>query len=363
MKKFLLIMTIMCTLLLSGCFPTGEKAVDKAQYSDIIGIVEEINNFSIDNLELPDSYPESLPKIRVTLKEWGVNVSDIVSDGAVIKETKEYPSDRVNDGSYIVDMFDNNYFVNHEAGKIYYSRFYNNNDYNDEELTASTQHRIWSYIKATYADDLLDVSELDGFGKEEALQRLRTIFAELDITCFGEPLIYTVTAEYANSLENDRKLSASDEFYCIVYPICFENIPFIYDAQIGIEGSDYPFAVSNRVEAIVSKDRIDELDMDWICGNEYEKTENVQISVSPEDALSVIVSAYKDRKLDCETVFNSCKLVYIPIETDGKYSFTYSPAWEFSGYIKHDDGSVVNLDKTAEIVYADTGRRYIGNEG
>lgn len=362
MKKILLIMTTMCVLLLSGCFPTGEKTADKAQYSEIIANAEEINNFSIDNLELPDSYPETLPKIRVTLKEWDVNVSDIVSGGAVIKETKEYPSDRADGGSYIVDMLDNNYFVNNETGRIYYGRFYNNNDYTDEELTAMTQNRICSYIKATYADDLLDVPELDSFGKEEALQRLQTIFAELGITCFGEPLIYTVTAEYANSLDNDRKLSAADEFYRIVYPICFENIPLIYDAQVDIEGTDYPFSVSSRAEAVVSKDGIVVLDMDWICGNEYEKTEDVQISVSPEDALNVIVSAYKDRKLDCETVFNSCKLVYIPIETDGKYSFTYSPAWEFSGYVKHDYGDVVNLDKTAEIVYADTGRRYIGNE-
>ncbi len=131
MKKFLLIMTIMCALLLSGCFPTGEKTSEKAQYSDIIGVAEEINNFSIDNLELPDNYPETLPKIRVTLKEWGVNVSDIVSGGAVIKETKEYPSDRVNDGSYFVDMFDNNYFVNHEAGRIFYGRVFKNKEYND----------------------------------------------------------------------------------------------------------------------------------------------------------------------------------------------------------------------------------------
>ncbi len=363
MKKFLLIMMVMCSLLLSSCFPTGEKNNEKAEYSEITAIAEEINNFSIADLKLPDSYPEALPRIRVTLKEWDSDVSYIVSGGVTIKETIEYPSSRVNDDSYVVDTFDNNYFVNHEVGRIYYSRFYPNNEYTDEELIASTQHRIYSYIQATYADDLLNASELDGFGKEEALKRLRAIFAELDITCFGEPLIYTVTAEYANSLENDHKLSVADEFYCIVYPIYFENTPLIYDAQIGIEGSDYPFSVSNRAEVIVSKDGIVELDMDYICDNEYEKAEDVQISVSPEDALNVIVSAYKDRKLDCETVFNSCKLVYIPVETDGKYGFTYSPAWKFSGYIKHDYGSVVNLDKTAEIVYADTGRRYIGNEG
>lgn len=363
MKKFLMVMMVVCALLLSGCFPTGEKNAEKAQYSEIIATAEEINNFSIADLKLPDSYPEALPKISVMLREWDSNVSYIVSGGTTIIETNEYPSSNVNGDSYVVDMFDNNYFVTHEAGKIYYGRFYPNNDYTDEELIASTQHSIYSYIMTTYSDDLLNVSELDDFGREKALKRLQTIFAELDITCFGEPLIYTVTAEYANSLENDSKLSAADEFYCIVYPIYFENIPLIYDAQIGIEGSDYPFSFSNRAEAIVSKNRIVELDMDYICDNEYEKIEDVQISVSPEDALNVIVSAYKNRKLDCETVFNSCKLVYIPVETDGKYSFTYSPAWEFVGYIKHDYGNVVSLDKTAEIVYADTGRRYIGNEG
>ncbi len=129
MKKFVLIIMVMCVLMLSGCFPTGEKTAEKAEYSEIIAAAGEINNFSIADLKLSDSYPETLPKIRVTLREWDNNVSDIVSGGAAIKETNEYPSDRADGGSYIVDMLDNDYFVNYETGRIYYGRVYESNDY------------------------------------------------------------------------------------------------------------------------------------------------------------------------------------------------------------------------------------------
>lgn len=357
MKKFLLIMPIICVLF-SSCFPTGEKNIEKIQYSDIAATADSIINLSIDDMKLPDSYPEIVPEIRVTLKEWDNDVLSVISDDATISETIEYPSDRVKGNTYKVDMLDNNFFVNYETGRIYYGRFYPNNEYTEEELTTTTQSRTGAYIVLTYSADLLDVPELDGFKKVEATRRLQTIFSALDITCFGEPMVYTVTAEYANSLENDYNLSDNDGFYCMVYPICFENIPLVYNTSLGIEGSDYPFAVSSCAKIIVSKDRIVELDMDFICENEFEKVEDVHISVSPEDALNVIVSDYKYRKLDHETVFNSCRLVYVPVETDEKYSFTYSPAWEFEGYIKLDFGN----KKITEIVYADTGRRYIGNE-
>lgn len=348
----LLALAVFC---LTGCFPTGEKTVTgNAEYAELKKRADKIDNFKLE-LQLPENVPESVPTVKLTMKE--LNVDDIyetLGDGGSMISSEEYPSDLYFDAVYHVDKLDNEVTLIYERGRLSMYRYFGI----DDGSAASRKYRqYWSMrsvLDNVFFDDPRVNGELQGFTHEDAMKIANEVFDELGIKIYGEPQIFTLSTELFRELMSEDTWDIDLEAYYLIYPAVIENIPTL-SKHVNLK-IDLSFVV-DPIKMTISKDRIESFSCGHLYDNDYEITGEIPIKFNAAEALDVLVSYYEPQKLADETGFTSCELVYVPTErSEDLKSIEYKPAWLFSGY------KMSQYTKTSykyEIVYADTGARAV----
>lgn len=348
----LLTFTAFC---LTGCFPTGEKsAVENAEYAELKKRADNINNFKLE-LELPESVPESVPTVKLTMRELNVdNIYETFGDGGSVFSSEEYPSDYYEDAVYHVDKLDSEVTLIYERGRLIMYRYLNEEDGLAAKLKHNEYTLLASKMEQVFFDDPRATDDIEGFSKEDAMKTANEVFQKLGITIYSDPEIFTLSTEFAADALSEFEWEPIPDAYYLIYPAVIENIPTL-TKRVDMKWT-LSYAVS-PIKMIVSKDRIESFSCRHLYDNEYEKTGETPIRFSAAQALDVLVSYYEPQKLDNEVGFNSCELVYVPTERSKDIkSVVYKPAWLFSGYERSE---YTGTSYKYELVYADTGSRAV----
>ncbi len=349
----LLAFTALC---LTGCFPTGERTVTgNAEYAELKKRADKINNFKLD-LQLPENAPESVPTVKLTMKE--LNVDDIYStfgDGGSVISSEEYPSDFSSNKVYHVDKLDSEVTLIYERGRLSMSRYINP----DHSSATYQKYTVYSYLSSVmdncFFDDPRLNSDLPGFTREDAVKRANEVFDKLGIKIYSKPQIFALSTEIANDLLSEYMWDDGLEAYYLNYPAVIENIPTL-SKRVDIK-SDLSFTIT-PIRMVITKDRVEFFSCSgYLYDNDYEKIGETPIKFNAAEALNVLVSYYEPQKLTDEVGFTSCELVYVPAErSEDAISVVYKPAWLFSGYEKSD---YIKTSNIYQLVYADTGTRAV----
>lgn len=348
----LLALAVFC---LTGCFPTGEKIVTgNAEYAELKKRADKIDNFKLE-LQLPENVPESVPTVKLTMKE--LNVDDIyeaLGDGGSMISSEEYPSDYHEGGVYRVDKLDSEVTLIYERGRLIMSRYLDANDGSATSRKNSEYTLMGGVMDEIFFDDPRVNGELQGFTHEDAIKMANEVFDELGIKIYGEPQIFALSTELFRELMSEYTWDMDLEAYYLIYPAVIENIPTL-SKRVGLKRV-LSFAVS-PIKMIISKDRIESFSCGHLYDNDYEITGESPIKFNAAEALDVLVSYYESQKLATEIGFTSCELVYAPTErSEDIISVEYKPAWLFSGYKM---SQYINTSYKYELVYADTGARAV----
>lgn len=243
-----------------------------------------------------------------------------------------------------------------------YSSFFNHHDF------------YYDNPKIKYSD------VLDGFTKEDAIQRAKETAEKFGITNLGEPAVFALKAENANAYSeyciekfgrDELKegpyvpWTKDDEAYFITFPLMFEETPMVsYQTSVYKTASERDarnLFLGASIRVIVTKDRIVGFEATEIFKPEYTVGESVNINFSKDDIIKkVIAENPRDDQNGVETVYN-CELVYTPVEKTDR-GFVFVPAWQidYGTRFTYDDpetGETVRGDEVHRtVVYnAETG--------
>ncbi len=167
-------------VMLFGCFPTGKVSVPESVPDNVEGLTISIS--------YPEQTPESASEITLKMREWdnGKLIKAFLEDGTI---TYENSFDTVRESRCYVYKTDDNKYLRFENGRLIY-----------EAQGGSDKNSLYNYYTANYMPDLFPDDALDGFSREEALEKAYAVIDKADIKNLGEPEIYAVTAEQANKL-------------------------------------------------------------------------------------------------------------------------------------------------------------------
>lgn len=340
-------------LCLSGCYPTGDKKVNEDKVSDYVSEAvgshenipsegtasaseqaseapEQSRQVNIDlknvkaSLTLPTYDTDSMKQFSVRMREW---------DDAVIKETFLSGEEFIQHPDSDSDDYDNvkthsystaneEKFLVYEPGRIWYNN------------TAKMREYSYSAIESIFfnfdGQEVFDPVEFDDFSIAQAKNVVESYLDKLDIDNLGEPLVYAVTAEDANSYiagsmpptdKHSNPLKTwSDEQQCY-----FLYYPF------NCNGADFPIPREHYISAIVTKDELIELSCDNLCDTStVEENKSLNAKYSAEKALNIIIDKYEKMIIDNPVYITDCKLTYIRREGSKELLQKYTPAWEIT---------------------------------
>lgn len=350
MKNFFnYIALVFLTICLSGCYPTGEQSFENVSPEELSLSAENItagNEHLSIFAKLPESIPDEVPKIRVSVREWDADsLKEMFIGDRDDLEHYEYPSDFFADENYHVYMSGENsdrepYWLIYEAGR----------------LTSEIRENIYgcgslSSALFTYNfDDFFNDDRLELFTKADAVNRTNTLLTRLGITNCSEPYVYAITADKANKYladqfaeANYKKWTADDEIYILSYPLEYDGIPvtmnFSSSGEIGGHGS---FFVGSYINVIVTKDKILSLSCQNILSPDYERGETVSINCNAQNALKIAAEYYDSIVLeDYDIKILNCRLVYVPFEQHDEKDFTLIPMWKIDASIDRHDSALM----------------------
>lgn len=368
----LALVCIMTTVMLSGCYPTGEKQLPPNGGSGVSGtqgnaeasqpfdgkVSEKLGDVEL-NYEISPDFPTQLPKIRLKRKNLD---TELFKSVLFRNKTIVPPNEKIPD--YVFYTTDNCMLV--VAGD--YLQF------SDENLINKLKHfdffsSIWNkYYRVSS-------NQLKSFSSAEAVEQVNKILDDLGIENYGEPGIVTVTPEEANAFfekagvvkvsENDYSdpnkeyipWDEDDGLYILKYrfnyngiDLCAANMKTLGTSR-EIQGTD--------ISVCITKDGITSIRANTMYDVVSLDDETVDLKYNAKYASDQLVEHYsKITAVNEPTFFTECKLEYIPLGLDnGEVVFT--PAWCFMAYTVNVEDSTY-LSDYAEYYYADTGRSYGG---
>ena len=348
MSKKLLIIILMLTVMLTGCFPSGELKTSSepaANSTNNVTPSDNSDNSEPDapkelehvkfNIELDGEYPTEVPVIKTKRAVFDVEEMKalfIAGKDIIFEETGDnvnnfYTADGAwlcvrNDGiTYIPDehMYDD------DTEKKYISRM--------------------QQIAATYTRDYRKLfpninSELEDFPRSEAIERANELVKTVGVKYLGEPTVYTFTAEDIHNFDEKITLSKNDEFYLVIFPTAYGDIPVLPWSIGGNYGS--------KAEVILTKEKLVKLDYYNVFDN-IEVIDTVQIKCGAENALSRLYDYHSiDETPKFRFEYDGLDITYITDSYDTKNGvFTYRPLWCASGTMYEMDGQMManNCDK------------------
>ncbi len=368
--KFFALITIV-TILLTGCYPTGEKQLPSdsgGDFSDASGNIESSKPFAGKisekfgdvelNYEISPDFPTQLPKIRLKPK----NFDEELCKSVLLRGKTIVPKE---------DLVDWVYYTADDC------MLYVKSDdirFTDEKIITQLKH-FQNY--ATLFNDYCRAgnTQLKSFSSAEAVERVNKLLDELGIENYGEPYIVTVTPEEANAdLEKTGCVKVSennysdpnseyipwdedDGLYILKYQLNFNGID-LCGANLKTVGTSRTIMGAD-ISACVAKDRIISLKLKSMYDVVSLDDGKVDLKYDAKYASDQLVEHYsKITAVREPTFFTECKLEYIPLGLDnGEVVFT--PAWCFMGHTVNREDSNWRSDY-ANYYYADTGRIYGG---
>lgn len=378
-KNKLLIVILMLTVMLTGCYPSGElEQSDKSAANDSTsadssdsGEVSEPAAFTIPNdlknikftFELGDNYPSEVPVIKA--KE---RIFDVEEIKAMFIDGKAVIDQRLDEDSGYFVTSDGESLSFRKGGVDYYAANLSDDaekkEIYDIQATAARNLRFF-YLDYQYLD-----SELEGFSRAEALERADKLVKTLDIKFLGEPSIYAFTAEdvenvfrgkYTDKDGNDimAHLSKEDEFYLIRYYGEYSGITM--PGEIGRVFEDTS-AENTQVDVVLTKDSLVQLK----CNNVFDSIEAVdttQIKCGVDAAISKAHDYYsaKDSVMNYQLEYDSIGISYVTFERDriaGECIF--KPLWHMSGAQYYTTNGISRHTFTDKFIDPVTGYVYDG---
>lgn len=341
------------SLLLTGCYPTGEESINLSSNKPISSSTEmqtddtdtssaqssskliakyESEQFTVD-LNFPVDVPPQASEIELKPRYWDNDkLREIfIGDKEITSET-DYKSDGFPDEKRFVVYFGDNMRLIYEPMNI---------SCECRDDISGVQSSIASSIDAKWLEQFSN-EELKSFSKSDALARVQNIIDKLEITNVGKPVIRSVTAEKGNELMSGRtsvdkdgnedaypKITDDDEFYFITYPLVYNDIELSQHMKMNadIKKSHWP----SYIKAIVTKNGIVDFECSKIYEPEFEAQENVLINCGAKEALNVLIKQYTDTFQMSHTTLRGCKLVYITTEALDGQCRVFTPIWQFSG--------------------------------
>lgn len=326
MKKLKCIFAIALTLLLTGCYPTGEFQYNSGTNSQDGEPVLKGENYCI-SAELPTDIPDTIPIVKMRWKTFdNEKMKDLFLGGEEITEVNSQKNGLFN--TYVTEK--HSLVIDNSWGRISCSA-------TDDAVRWQGSYQSWirvgRYVPKELPNSML---ELENFPKEEAVSTAMELIEKLDLGDFGEPIIYSANADDMNSFfsaENKNSgLSSEDSFYYLSFPVAINGIA-ITDAAVDWNNGH---ANQANVDLTITKSRITDFNTRLIPES-TETVGNSEIIIDAKAAAAKLAEYYKLSKPEDYYEFNQCKLRYITTEEEYEKGYsTYAPVWEFSGwhYIK-----------------------------
>lgn len=243
-----------------------------------------------------------------------------------------------------------------------------------------------------YIDPHIKYSDvLDGFSKEDAIQRAKETAEKLGITNLGEPIVYAMTAEDANAyfdyewqshkladekykddpdhikLTEDAKpeqWTKDDEAYFIKFPLVYGGIPLeTSDVALEKDVEGWGYFAGARIQVVVTRDDIVIFDGWDITTPEYTVGDPVKINFTGEEILNKVNSENPLNNPPNMVNYYGCELVYVPVDKIDNNEWVFAPAWRVDcGTIHEFEDFLDGVTRTWEwhdtIIYnAETGDR------
>lgn len=297
--------TAVIAVMLSGCFPTGEVSVPESTPNNIEDLTISIS--------YPEQTPESASEITLRMREWDNDrLIKTFLEGSTI--TYENIFETVREVTCYAYRTDDNKYLRIEDGMLTY-----------EAQNGSDKNSLYDYYTASYMPDLFPDEALDGFSREEALERVYAVIDKADIKNLGEPEIYAVTAERANKLATiDTKWTKNDELYLMRFPIIYNDIPII-NCNSAIPGTS-TFYDGSFVTVAISESELVFFQCVNILGEVQKTGDEIQIKYGAENILDQLKLFFSEREHTPLTIIG-CTLTYMPSAINGFLELSFKPAW------------------------------------
>lgn len=359
MKKSKILLLAICGIYLTGCFPSGnlhESYVEEQADNDSTSEIKFENETLKAELELPTEYPSSLPVIHTCAEALNIDdVAEIAFGDNDDNISKEYIENR---SRYIYETNNVNVFVDPTQTCVY-------------NVGAEEKYSIMTTVESFYDTyifgQFFNNNEIEGFSREEAIQKVNDVLNKLGVNNLCEPEIYTVTGAEANAglsdftgSEGDQHFSLLDDdeaFYILEYRYQYEGISLseVLAPSVGIKTN---FGNPN-ISVILSEDELLSLEIEGYFSADYSKDENVSIVVTPKEALQRTIEYLDTTAVSNDTTIYNCELVYIVSESKG-YDRTLVPAWRFDISELHGaDLETGELAKNTIFINVETGAPYM----
>lgn len=340
--------------------------------SDVISTPAQTENVSI-----PWKSSE-LPQVTTALMRFDPDlVYDVLANGDSYLYTENIPDEHYPGEAATIWVYDRHgqeiMFLSCGVGDVRYW-----------EQSDITRYIFLSADEIYYSEPhIKHVDTLDGFSKENAIQRVRDTAAKLGITNLGEPSVFAMTAENANAycdyqiqLHGHDELkegvytpwTKDDEAYYLTFPLIYGKTPVetaVTRVALMKEVDGWDSFNGAYVKAIVTKDKIVCFEGYNITASEYASGEPVKINFGKEDILnkakndiSASVSAFVTK-----TEIRGCELVYGPVDKINNNEWVYAPMWrvDYATYCEMEDFVSGSTDEWVdhEIAFysAETGER------
>lgn len=344
---------LLCTVLFSGCYPSGSRSQPEKISSSSSGAsqsgnaeIQSTNENLTFSFNLSEKFPTEAPSIKVKPRFWdNEKIKNLFLTGKNITKEAERQSDLFpEEKGYYYYADDVNFSLNFEPMFISANYYDIQSQFINFDLVRHSE-------KGISLEKTLIESELTDFSRADAVKRVDEILNALEITNIGEPKVFTFTADAANSfIENDvfydkdgnahavEKLTKNDEFYLIEYSLVFEGLHTSrhFVPIFGTAERDFKFPI---IRATVTKDKIVNFECQYIYSDKYEIVENVPIKFSQTDAVNALNEYYTGKILSSPIEFYNADLVYTA-QNDWDNGYTLVPAWDFTGFenIDMNDG-------------------------
>lgn len=340
-KHIALALTICMSLLLSGCFPTGEISTPSEENpEDIESAIMQIdaeNESLIIDLDFPEYVPEKVERLKVRWKSWdferldglfvrGVEGLELVGDGDYRSET----------GASV--FYDNTGRLWVEAGEPYKSYYY---------FSLSEGARGVYPLEDYFTDESISL-----LARGDALEKAKKTLSDAGINNLGEPLVYALTADKANAYLNEKyggkfdregnpivipTWTTAEEAYVMEFGMELNGIPLSrYSVPGSLSGSSSD-SDPTYITMVVGKDCVPLIRCEGVIDEEYEIVGEAAINISPQSALRTVIERYDGLSIPNQiTKICGCRLVYAPSEQADDNTFILNPFWEFD--IRYDRG-------------------------
>ena len=273
-KTKLLIFSVLCSLFITGCYPTGEivKNSDISYGSELNESPYEGLNYK---LSLPDEYPETYSVTKAKLKNFDTSLAEVLFPDCT-KDTVDIQTDE-----------ENNYVLyRKKASDVCFMQgtvIYNKKNENNTGLliSALTMPKTDEQIR-----DEFPRTDLPGFSSDGYLEEINRVINLLDIETTG-PQLYAITdeeAEYVNSTYYEGMFDGiiHNDLYIIKYTPTLDGLP-VANSSFLSSMSDW-VATSSKVYGAFDENGMSELTARDIP-EVYKRDKNEKIC-SPEFAVS-----------------------------------------------------------------------------